>query len=66
MEGKKRRERPRTQYMDNIRQWSGLSVDQINCKTRDRKTCRQISNGVGQSSAMNMPEEEEEEEGNEH
>lgn len=45
MEGNRHRGRPRTQYVNNITKWTGLSMQELNNATRDRRLWRAISNG---------------------
>jgi len=46
MSGSRRRGRPRTAWMDNIKTWTGLSVEESVRMTADRDKLRQYVHGV--------------------
>ena len=46
MPGARRRGRPRTAWMDNIKTWTGLSVDESTRITEDRDKWRKYVHGV--------------------
>jgi len=46
MPGARRRGRPRTAWMDNIRTWTGLSVEESIRMTKDRDKWRKYVHGV--------------------
>ena len=46
MPGARRRGRPRTAWMDNIKTWTGLSVEQSDRMTEDRDKWRMYVHGV--------------------
>jgi len=46
MPGAHRRERPRTAWIDNIKTWTGLSVEESVRMTEDRDKCRKYVLGV--------------------
>ena len=46
MAGARRRGRPRTARMDNIKTWTGLSVEESIRMTEDRDKCRKYVHGV--------------------
>ena len=46
MPGARRRGRPRTAWMDNIKTWTGLSVDESIRMTEDRDKWRKYVHGV--------------------
>jgi len=46
MPGARRRGRPRTAWMDNIKTWTGLSVEQSIRMTEDRDKWRKYVHGV--------------------
>ena len=46
MPGARRRERPRTAWMDNIKTWTGLSVEESIRMTEDRDKWRKYVHGV--------------------
>jgi len=46
MPGAHRRERPRTAWIDNIKTWTGLSVEESVRMTEDRDKCRKYVHGV--------------------
>ena len=46
MPGACRRERPRTAWMDNIKTWTGLSVEESIRMTEDRDKWRKFVHGV--------------------
>ena len=47
MPGARRRGRPRTAWMDNIKTWTGLSVEESVRMTEDRGKWRKYADGVG-------------------
>ena len=47
--GTRRRGRPRTAWMDNIKTWTGLSVEESIRMTEDRDTWRKYVHGVANS-----------------
>ena len=46
MPGARRRGRPRTAWMDNIKTWTGLSVEESIRMTDDTDKCRKYVHGV--------------------
>jgi len=46
MPGARRRGRPRTAWMDNIKTWTGLSVEESIRMTKDRDKWRKYVHGV--------------------
>ena len=48
--GKRGRGRPPTRWLDNVKKWSGLTIDKLNTATKDRDSWRKISY-VGAQSA---------------
>ena len=46
MPGARRRGRPRTAWMDNIKTWTGLSAEKSVRMTEDRKKWRKYVHGV--------------------
>ena len=46
MPGARRRERPRTAWMDNSKTWTGLSVEESIRMTEDRDKWRKYVHGV--------------------
>jgi len=46
MPGARRRARPRMAWMDNIKTWTGLSVEESIRMTEDRDKCRKYAHGV--------------------
>ena len=46
MPGARRRGRPRTAWMDNIKTWTGLPVEESIKMTEDRDKCRKYVHGV--------------------
>jgi len=46
MPGARRRGRPRTAWMDNIKTWTGLSVEESIRMTEDSDKCRKYVHGV--------------------
>jgi len=46
MPGARRRGRPRTAWMDNIKRWTGLSVEESIRMTEDRDKWRKYVRGV--------------------
>jgi len=44
--GARRRGRPRTAWIDNIKSWTGLSVEESIRMTEDRDECRKYVHGV--------------------
>jgi len=46
MPGARRRGRPRTAWMDNIKSWTGLSVEESITMTEDRDKWRKYVHGV--------------------
>ena len=46
MPGARRRRRPRTAWMDNIKTWTGLSVEESMRITDDTDKCRKYVHGV--------------------
>ena len=46
MPGARRRERPRTAWMDNIKTWTGLSVEESARMTEGRDKWRKYVHGV--------------------
>jgi len=46
MSGARRRERPRKAWMDNIKRWTGLSVEESIRMTEDRDKWRKYVHGV--------------------
>jgi len=46
MPGARRRERPRTAWMDNIKTWTGLSVEESIRMTEDRDKWRKYVHGL--------------------
>ena len=49
--GKRSRGRPPTRWFDNVKKWSGLSIDKLNVDSRDRSTWKGISHVGAQSAA---------------
>jgi len=46
MPGASKRRRPRTAWVDNIKTWTGLSVEESVRMTEDRDKCRKYVRGV--------------------
>jgi len=53
MPGARRRERPRTAWMDNINMWTGLSVEESIKMTKDGDEWRKYVRGVANPRIQN-------------
>jgi len=56
MSGAQRRGRPRTAWMDNIKTWTGLSVEESIRMTEDRDIWRKYVHGVANPRVKNRAE----------
>ena len=60
MPGARRRGRPRTAWMDNIKTWTGLSVEESIRMTEDRDNWRKYVHGVANLGSRTAKEQEQE------
>jgi len=57
MPGARRRGRPRTAWMDNIKTWTGLSVEESIRMTENRDKWRKYVHGVANPTQLNLQHE---------
>ena len=51
IQGKRKRGRPRKRWRDNVYNWSGLNINELNIATQNRKLWRELSHVSAQSAA---------------